>query len=356
VLHDDLQQLLVAAKFHVSILASRTAARPEAEKVVKQVDALLDESVERSRSLSHELSPPVLHQGGLGEALRWLARRKREKYGLSVEVEDRSGDRIPEPVRVFLFKVAKELLFNVVKHAEVGEARVRLDRCGNETRLTVSDDGVGFDSEEWQRDGSESGGFGLFSIRERVEFLGGHMRIRSKPGGGSSFELSVPDHSDWEGDGKDSTDQMERTAGGEEEAGGAGAEPPERARIRVLLVDDHEVMRQGLATLLDDLEDIEVVGHAGDGREAIECAERLRPDVVIMDLAMPVMDGVMATQELKSRMPDVQIIGLSMFDEEEMGRRMLAAGAEAFLSKTGPSEQLIAAIRRRGAKHRDDSP
>jgi PAS domain S-box-containing protein len=348
ILHDDLQQLLVATKFHLSILASRTAQQPDLRKVVKQVDALLDESVDRSRSLSHELSPPVLQQGRLGEALRWLARRNREKYGLLVEVEDRSEDSIPEPVRVFLYKVAQELLFNVVKHAGVEEARIRVARCRDETRLTVSDEGVGFEPDDRARESSESGGFGLLSIRERVEFLGGHMKIRSEPGRGSSFEVSVPDHSEWGGVGRDTTDQAKRAAGREESANGANAVSPERARIRVLLVDDHEVMRQGLATLLNDLEDVEVVGHAGDGQEAIERAQSLQPDVVIMDLAMPVMDGVMATQELKSRMPGLRIVGLSMFDEEEMGRQMLAAGAESFLSKAGPSDQLIAAIRRCG--------
>jgi PAS domain S-box-containing protein len=349
ILHDDLQQLLVAAKFHLSILAGRVPDEPALEKIVRQVNGLLDESVERSRNLSHELSPAVLYRGDFGEALQWLARRKREKYGLSVELEDRGGEVISEPVRVFLYKVAKELLFNVVKHAGVKEARIQLDRRGDDIHLKVSDQGKGFDLEQRKREGSGGGGFGLISIRERVEFLGGCMSISSEPGRGSFFEITVPDPPDREEGKKPGADGT-----GEAEDGTGSS--PQRAVTRVLLVDDHEVMRQGLATLLDDLEDIEVVGHAGDGREALERAESLRPDVVIMDMAMPVMDGVMATQELKSRMPGVRVVGLSMFDEEEMGRQMLAAGAEAFLSKTGPSEHLIAAIRRRGGKHQGNTP
>ena len=116
-------------------------------------------------------------------------------------------------------------------------------------------------------------------------------------------------------------------------------------RWRVLLVDDHRLMREGLQALLAEEKDIEVVGQAGNGVEAVEKAESLRPDVVVMDVLMPVMDGVEAARQISAKHPDMRIIGLSMFDEADMARKMLQAGAFTYLPKAGPAKELLAAIR-----------
>ena len=116
---------------------------------------------------------------------------------------------------------------------------------------------------------------------------------------------------------------------------------------RVVLVDDHRLMREGLQALLEEQADIEVVGQAGNGAEAVQMAETLRPDVMVMDVLMPVMDGVEATRQIRATCPEVRIIGLSMFDEADMARKMLQAGAATYLPKAGPATELLAAIRGR---------
>lgn len=116
-------------------------------------------------------------------------------------------------------------------------------------------------------------------------------------------------------------------------------------RIRVLLADDHQILREGLASLLADEPDMEVVGEAGDGQEAIELARSTAPDVILMDVTMPGVDGIQATRQITSEISNVRVIGLSMHEEEDMAKAMRAAGASAYLSKGGPSEALIAAIR-----------
>lgn len=115
--------------------------------------------------------------------------------------------------------------------------------------------------------------------------------------------------------------------------------------IRVLLVDDQALFREGLRTLLSVWPDLEVVGEAGNGAEAVETAVALRPDVVLMDLRMPVLDGVAATRRLRQELPDCKIIVLTTFDDDEHVFDGLRAGAVGYLLKDVPSEKLVEAIR-----------
>jgi DNA-binding NarL/FixJ family response regulator len=116
--------------------------------------------------------------------------------------------------------------------------------------------------------------------------------------------------------------------------------------IRVLLVDDHPVVRSGLAGLLAAEDDLEVVGEAGDGMEAVSLAERLQPDVVLMDLHMPVLDGPGATTELARRVPGARVLVLTTFDTDADIVRAVEAGATGYLLKDTPRDQLVDAVRR----------
>lgn len=120
-------------------------------------------------------------------------------------------------------------------------------------------------------------------------------------------------------------------------------EPAER--IRVLLVDDHEMVRQGLAVFLQVFDDLELAGEAEDGAAAVELCARLRPDVVLMDLMMPRMDGAAATRAIRECLPSVQIIALTSFQEEGLVQRALQAGAIGYLLKNVSADDLAAAIR-----------
>lgn len=114
--------------------------------------------------------------------------------------------------------------------------------------------------------------------------------------------------------------------------------------LRVLFVDDHQVMRRGLVGLISGKLDIQLVGEAANGWEAVEQARKLKPDVVVMDLSMRVMDGIEATRQLKAEFPDVQVICLSMFDNDLIARKMRQAGAETFVSKTASASDMLKAI------------
>jgi DNA-binding NarL/FixJ family response regulator len=118
-----------------------------------------------------------------------------------------------------------------------------------------------------------------------------------------------------------------------------------KSKIRLLLVDDQALFREGLRTLLSVWPDLEVVGEAGNGAEAVETAVALRPDVVLMDLRMPVLDGVAATRRLRQELPACKIIVLTTFDDDEHVFDGLRAGAVGYLLKDVPSEKLVEAIR-----------
>ena len=118
--------------------------------------------------------------------------------------------------------------------------------------------------------------------------------------------------------------------------------------IRLLLVDDHALMRAGLAALLDAADGIEVVGQAADGQEALAAAERLAPDVVLMDLSMPVMDGVTATRELLRRRPGTAVVALTSFNDRSRVRDALDAGAVGYLLKDSEPADLVAGVRAAG--------
>jgi NarL family two-component system response regulator LiaR len=115
--------------------------------------------------------------------------------------------------------------------------------------------------------------------------------------------------------------------------------------IRVMLVDDHAMVRRGLATFLLVFDDLELAGEAGNGEQAIELCARLLPDVVLMDLAMPDVDGVTATRAIRRRFPTVQVIALTSFKEKELVQNALQAGAIGYLLKDVSAEELAHAIR-----------
>lgn len=115
--------------------------------------------------------------------------------------------------------------------------------------------------------------------------------------------------------------------------------------IRVLLVDDQKLLRQGIQTLLELEPDLEVVGTAENGRDAIAAVERLRPDVVLMDVRMPELDGVAATRVLSERLPQVGVIILTTFDDDEYVFEGLKAGARGYLLKDVSSDDIAAAVR-----------
>jgi signal transduction histidine kinase len=212
-----------------------------------------------------ELSPSVLHDAGLPSALKWLGENMR-RYGLRVEVnvEDLSFE-IPEDEAVLLFQSARELLWNVVKHAATDRAVLSLDTSSaGYLSMTIQDQGKGFDPTPTEPP-SAGRHFGLFSVRERIQAMGGEVTLYSSPGKGTCITLKAPIP-------KTSQEQAMPTR--------QALPAPRLAQsrlarpLRILLVDDHVMVRQGLHGILASYPDFSVIGEASNGEEAVRNSQR----------------------------------------------------------------------------------
>jgi signal transduction histidine kinase len=190
VLHDNLQQLLVAAKMLIG--GERGRQDDGRDGRLRHVEELLSEAIDASRSLTVELCPPVLYEGGLLAGLDWLGRRMEEKYDFKVSLDlDPAAEPSNEEIRVFVFQAVRELLFNAFKHAGVNQAEVILGLMDDSVRVVVRDEGRGFPA-AGRKSGATAESFGLFHLQERADLFGGVLTIHSQPGEGAEAILVVP--------------------------------------------------------------------------------------------------------------------------------------------------------------------
>ena len=247
----------------------------------------------------------------------------------------------------------RELLLNCVKHAHVRQATLILKQINGSLHITLSDQGIGFDPETVKlvvkAGGSSTRGFGLFSIRERMLALGGRFDLKAFPAIGTEATLVLPitnvSSERSEGDKAALVVSTNQTAKSKRMNG---------SKIRVVVVDDHAVVRQGLCGLLAGYDDIEVVGEAANGYEAVEMDRQLQRDIFVMDVTMPKLGGIEATRRIKRQHPATVVIGLSVHNSPQVQKEMRTAGAAAFLNKETAVEQLyetIKAVQHTGQSH-----
>lgn len=339
-LHDHLGQMLTLSKMKVQSLKKNE--NTEDIDDINDLTELLDDALTYTRELISELKPPpALDKENFGEVLTWVAKRMK-KYDLDVTIKDDGKEKpLSEDIRTTLHQSVRELLLNIVKHANVNEATIQFFREEDEIKIIVEDKGKGFNINDGNGlTPSEQGGYGLFNIQERLNWLGGSMEIFSKPGKGTKTILSAPSKE---------AEKTKMPIQEKEESGPTSKRRNTRTessgKIEILLVDDHEMMRRGLRNMIEVQDDLSIVAEASDGEQAVKLAHEISPDIIIMDINMPVMNGIEATKKITSEIEDIQIIGLSLYKKEEAANNMLGAGASAFLTKDEAFETLSATIR-----------
>ena len=194
ILHDDLQQRIFAVKMQTSVLqdAYQKGNLQSAQVDFDQLEELLNESITITRNLSIDLSPAVLQGEGLADALVWLAAQMQDQYGLQVTIAANSVvTRFEGTLRILLFQAVRESLFNVVKHADTDHAQISLSHDTDAIRVTISDDGQGFDA-DGAFDESQAAG-GLMNIRHRLQLMGCELHVQSTHGQGTQVVIYVPD-------------------------------------------------------------------------------------------------------------------------------------------------------------------
>ncbi|MEN6334254.1 MAG: sensor histidine kinase, partial [Phycisphaerales bacterium] len=190
VLHDSIGQSLAFSKREIGVLQKQSSetVRKGLEYVKEQIDL----AVRQTRDLTFELSPTTLHTFGLEAAVEELAEQVGARERLHFHFEATDEDKpLTEQVRTLLYRAARELLLNIIKHAEAQNVAIHIDRVNKSVRMVIEDDGKGFDVSQLER-AARPEGFGLFSIRERLTYVGGRFAIESRPGRGTKVTLIAP--------------------------------------------------------------------------------------------------------------------------------------------------------------------
>ena len=195
-IHDSIGQTLAATKIKLGAIRS-TLPSGELVGQLDETRELISSAIQETRSLTFELSLPVLYEIGLQSALEWMAEQFQRKYGLQVIITGDGSDRwLDITYRVFLFQAIRELCFNVVKHARATRVTVSIQGDAELIRCDVVDDGTGFDVKKHHQDGDADMGFGLFSIREQLREYGGVLTLQTSPGSGTIVALKLPPKAD----------------------------------------------------------------------------------------------------------------------------------------------------------------
>ena len=350
-LHDYLAQMLVVTRMKIGQLL-RQDHDHDVRTILQETDQLLHQSLDYTRTLVSELTPQALYERGLSAALRWLGDQMRRQKILTVAISlDAPELPLPEADAVLLFHSIRELLFNVLKHGKTDRATVLMSYDQDVLSIIVSDHGCGFHVSGLREDRSDR--FGLLSVRERMIALGGSFDLQSEPGKGTVVSLYLPF-------------RMPMTHIEAHETGGEGRSPTRAALIaehidpavtialaenrdvatplRVLVVDDHQMVREGLCCMLKEYDDLTVVGEASTGEQALQLTGTLVPHVVIMDMNMPGWNGAETTSRILKAHPSTTVIGLSVQTDPHVAESMLNAGAAAFVQKDTVGQELYLTI------------
>ncbi len=304
-LHDGLGPALAGLSLQVDTLRNQLPV--EASSGLLDLRSGIQSTVLDVRRMVEGLRPPALDELGLVGAVEQLAARLERPGSLQVDVVASDLPVVPAAVEVAAYRIVQEAVTNAARHSGAGLARVALCARPGGLSVEVCDDGSGQVS-------PRPGGVGLTSMRERAEEIGGHASVEGVPGSGTT---------------------LSRVA----------ADPGGGVVIRVLIVDDHPLFRDGLRGLLATVEDVEVVDAVGDGVAAVQRSLELSPDVVLMDLNLPGIPGLEATRRITKRDSGPAVLVLTMVDDDDSVTAALQVGARGYVLKGAGQEEVLAAIR-----------
>lgn len=365
-LHDITGQELAVVIMQLMQVAKQQRMDAAAEKGIADAASLVKKIEDEIRTLSYVLHPPLLDELGLSAALNWYAEGFTKRSGIEVKVEvPQNLPRLPHEKEMAIFRVVQEALTNVLRHSGSHKAQIRLTFDQEAVELTVQDEGKGMPRRRFGKAEKEHG-VGIAGMRERLQQLGGGLEVRPLRKG-TQVAARVPiKHAEpietplTEADilkvakalgyqGEAATAAAH--AGGAQAVstghapGNAAARGASVATKRILIVDDHEVTRQGVHSLLKDERDLEICGEAQDAMQAVAKARELNPDLIIMDLTMPGGGGFAAAREIRQAGMPAKIIFFTTHTSRELERLSRLSGFEGFVQKTDGARDLVRGVR-----------
>ena len=295
------------------------------------------------RTLSYLLHPPLLDELGLASAARWYTSGFTKRTGIDIDLDIPSDLlRLSPDAEVAIFRVLQESLTNVHRYSGTKKARIQIKALENEIRVEVEDFGHGIHPVKSTSDQStvESLGVGIQGMTERMRQLGGSLEITSAANRGVLVTARIPLTQET-GVASHGSDGREVAPASEEMTVSTHGQ----RRIRILIADDHEMLRRGVRNTLQTQPDFEVSGEAVDGRDAVEKIKAIQPDLVILDINMPVLNGLAAVRQILRCSPQTKILVFSVHDSDQTKREVLSAGAHGFISKGKDAQDLLRIVR-----------
>ena len=336
-LHDITGQKIAVLSMSLDRLARLTEQRkPEAKDSIKESREIVSQIGEEIRTLSYILHPPLLDECGLASAVHWYAEGFQKRSSIRLEVEvDADLPRLPADAETTLFRVVQESLTNVHRYSGSSSAKIRISKSSGEVLLEVIDYGHGIKSgtARAKLDGPAPLGVGIPGMRERLHQLGGELSVDFGTSG-TRVAATLPIRKSAEGESDESLSSLSLTIRSAEDA-----------RRRILIADDHELMRRGLRGLLESHDEWAVCGEAVEGNEAVRKSTELRPDLVIMDVNLPGLSGIEAAQQIRLEREAAKILFFTVHDSDEIIREIVGVGALGYVAKSRASQDLIEAVR-----------
>jgi len=336
-LHDITGQKIAVLSMSLDRLARLTEQRkPEAKDSIKESRDIVTQIGEEIRTLSYILHPPLLDECGLASAVHWYAEGFQKRSAIKLEVEvDGDLPRLPADAETTLFRVVQESLTNVHRYSGSSSAKIRISKTSGEVLLEVIDYGHGIKSgtARGKLDGPAPLGVGIPGMRERLHQLGGDLSVDFGTTG-TRVMATLPIRKSAESDSDESESALSVTIRSAEDA-----------RRRILIADDHELMRRGLRGLLESHDEWAVCGEAVEGNEAVRKSTELRPDLVIMDVNLPGLSGIEAAQQIRLEREAAKILFFTVHDSDEIIREIIGVGALGYVAKSRASQDLIEAVR-----------
>jgi signal transduction histidine kinase/ActR/RegA family two-component response regulator len=330
-LHDVLGQSLVGLKFNIDLLR----LYPAREDLWLDSETLMEQCISEVRSLSYLLHPPTLDVAGFASAATWYVEGFGQRSGIAVTL-DAANDlgRLPDATELALFRALQEALTNVQRHSGANAAAIRVWADGEHVYLEVRDSGRGIPPDVLRQFGTTGTGMGpnLTAIRQRILELGGKLNLESG-GQGTLLSVTVP---------RGTVESL--SPKGPQPIPEAGQRKNSPMPLRILVADDHPVVIRKLQNLLSEHPGWEVVGTASDGVEAVEKAIAMKPDIVVLDIGMPEMDGLEACRLIRNKLPACEVLIVTQHDSNAMFRESQIAGARGWVVKSNIIKDLLAAV------------
>lgn len=334
-LHDGVSQILTGISYMLKTLEKKLSigAVQAGQAELAEIAHLVRRAITEIKSLSRSLHPVELEQNGFVAAIRELASNSERFFHIECPSEcDESIALTDSATATHLYRIAQEAVHNAVKHGKAKRVEIKLMSSGGHAVLLIKDNGVGMPEQT-----EKFHGMGLRNMRYRAQIINATLDIERDRSGGTIVLCTLP---------LAKLENPEKPVSPPQREEEQPARASRKGKTRIMIVDDHPIVRQGIAQLIDQEKDLEVCGEADDAATAVKLVKTARPDAILVDVSLKESNGIDLVRYLRDTHPQLPALMVSMHDETVYAEQALKAGALGYVVKQEASENVIKAIRK----------